>query len=118
LLAQRLECWNDVLQHLIGGEEISSAVLRDRIVQMQDVGALKSQPFQTGVNHGHDCRANAAFCFRHTHLGAVDEVARLELPIQPAERLLGNTVAILRGCIEVVDTRVDCAREGALLVCL
>jgi hypothetical protein len=117
LITQRLEGRDHLLDHLLRGQEVACAILGDRVVQMQDVGALHAKPLEARLDRRDDRRTNVALLrAQHAHLRAVNESARLQPPHHLAEVLFGHAVAVDRRRIEVGDAGVDGARKRTLLL--
>jgi hypothetical protein len=102
---------------LSDAERFPAAGLRDGIVQVQDVGPIKTESRQTGFERlRHGVGNPAEVGGRQPDLGADDHVGRFEPLQNAAEILLRFAVAVLHRGVEVIHAGGDSPGDGALLV--
>src|ERR1700681_335325 len=116
-MTQPLERWYDVAEHLSDAQRRSASCLGNRIVQVKDVDAVKTQPRQTAFErHRHGVGNPAVLARRQPDLGADDRVGWFQ-PLQNAAKVLFRfAIAILHRGVEVVHASGDRPRDGTLLV--
>jgi len=101
----------------LDAERRAAARFGDGIVQVQDIDLIAAQPRQAAFERLRHGLGNAAEVGgRQPDLGADDHIGGFERLQDAAEILLGFTVAVLHGGIEVIHADGDRPRHGALLV--
>ena len=84
---------------------------------MKDVDAIELQTREAAFDRRRDGVGDAAELIRlQPHLGADDNIGRLQLLQNAAEVLFRFAVAIQYRRVEIVHTGVDCPRDETLLV--
>ena len=113
------EAGHHVVQHLPHAEGLAAAGQGDGVVEGEDVDGFPPEPAQARLERrGDGGRGPAELRRLQPHLGADRHRAAAGLPQRAAQVGLRGPVAVARSGVEIGDSRLDRAGDGAVLVAL